>query len=189
MKLKCAFLIIIAAVLIAISAVVSGCGGGSAGSATGDVSKTGNSQVLPVRTNPIKNSSQAPGLVIASSLVENNFDPQTKKNIPDCLQIELKNNGSQAMSNLEIFYKMTDAATGASESYYQKLNGLTLNAGESRTIFFDNGTEAGHYPENKYSIYRTSKNEVDFSIEVSAAGFKPATTEAKKAAGTGEQQD
>jgi len=63
---------------------------------------------------------------------------------------------------------------------------LQLAAGETKTIYFDNQTSAGHYPENKYSLYRSSQNEVDFSIQVSAPGFKPATATAKKAAGTGE---
>lgn len=180
---------LIIAVLLAMSALVAACGGGSDSSSGPGTTQTGGGQVLPVAENPIKNNSAAPGLTITAALVEDNFDPQTKKSIPDCLQVELKNTGSQAMSSLEIFYRMTDATTGTSENYYQKLDGLSLNPGETRTIFFDNGMAPGHYPENKYSIYRTSKNEVIFSVEVSAPGFKPATVEAKKAPGTGEQQD
>lgn len=176
------------AILLATGTLAS-CGGGSTGSTAPGATQAGGGQVLPVAANPIKNNATAPGLAITSALVEDNFDPQTKKSIPDSLQIELKNSSGQVMDNLEIFYRMTDATTGTSEKYYQKLNGLSLNPGESKTIFFDNGTAQGHYPENKYSIYRTSKNEVVFSIEASASGVKPATAEAKKAPGTGEQQD
>lgn len=180
----------VSAILLAMSMLVAACGGGTSGTAPAGVSQAGGGQVVPVAGNPIKNSSAAAGLEITSARVEDNADPETKKNIPDCLQIELKNNSAQTMSNLEIFYKMTDSTTGASEGYYQKLEGLTLNPGQAKTIFFDNNTGSpGHYPENRYSIYRTSKNEVVFSIELSAPGFKPATAETKKSPGTSEQQD
>lgn len=178
----------VTAAIIVMSAVVMSCGGDS-GTATKGASQTAGSPVLPVAENPIKNNSTTPGLVIASARAEDNFDPETRKDIPDSLQIELKNSSAQTMNNLEIFSRMTDSSTGASEGYYQKLDGLNLSPGETKTIFFDNKTTPGHYPENKYSLYRTSKSEVAFSIVLSAPGFKPATGETKKAPGTGEQQD
>ncbi len=167
---------------------LAACGGSSPGGAASQAAKTGG-QVLPVANNPIRNNSSTPGLTIVSAAVENNVDPATGMAIADCLQLGVKNASNQAMSNFEIYYQMQDAKTGASEGYYQKLAGLSLNPGETRTIFFDNKAGAGHYPENKYSIYRTSQNEVHFTIELSAPGFKPAKSEATKGAGTGEQQD
>ncbi|HEY3375379.1 MAG TPA: hypothetical protein VGK02_09980 [Candidatus Aquicultor sp.] len=146
-------------------------------------------QSLPVASNPIKNTAVTEGLAIASAMVEDNVDPDTNKPIGDRLQIAIKNKSSKAMSDFEAFYKMTDIVTNKSENYYQKLTDFTLNPNETKTIFFDNKTGPNHYPENKYSIYRNSKNEVRFSIEVSTPGFKPVAAKATKAKGTGEQQD
>jgi len=147
---------------------------------------TTNRQVLPITTNPITNTSQKPGLVITTAAVEDNADPATKKAISDRLQISLQNTSSQTMSSLEIYYEMKDIKTGAIEKYYQKLDGLQIAQGETKTVYFDNESGTGHYPENKYSLYRSSQNEVDFTIEVSAQGYKPTTSTAKKSVGTGE---
>ncbi|MHB9052530.1 MAG: hypothetical protein ACYC5F_00860 [Thermoleophilia bacterium] len=168
--------------------VVSGCGSGSS-SGTSNQPQGTNSQVLPVANDPIKNNATAPGLVIVSAQVEDNVDPATNQAIPDKLQLSLKNTSSQTMSNFEIFYRMTDSTTGVSEGYYEKLDGLSLGPNETKTIFFDNQSSPNHYPENKYSLYRTSKNEVRFTIELSTPGFKLATGETKKSVGTGEKQD
>jgi hypothetical protein len=185
--------IIIAAIatVLAVS-VLAACQGSSSSASSGSspgATQENRGQVLPVANNPIQNNATAPGLAITSAMVENNVDPATNKPIPDCLQIEVKNSSDQTMSNLEIYYSMTDSKTGASEGYYQKLNGLSLAPGQTSTIFFDNGTSPDHYPENKYSIYRTSQNEVRFSIELSAPGFKPAASQAVKEPGTEEQSD
>lgn len=142
--------------------------------------------VLPVASNPIVNDSTKPGLKITSAAVENNVDPATKQDIADRLQIALTNSSTTPMSDIEVYYEMTDTTTGAKEGYYQKLTGFTLAPGETGTVFFDNETGPGHYPENTYSLYRTSKNEVVFAIEASQAGFAPAMGKATKGPGTGE---
>jgi hypothetical protein len=149
-------------------------------------STTGSDQVLPVANNPIVNTSTKQGLEIVSAMVENNVDPATGKDIADRLQITLKNTSSETLSDLEVYYEMKDVTTQKTEGYYQKLTGFNLAPGTEGTVFFDNQAAAGHYPENKFSLYRTSANEVDFSIEVSAAGYAPAMGQAVKAVGTGE---
>ncbi len=183
-------IVIVAAMLGVITTgtilVVSGCGSSSG---TSNPTQGTTSQVLPVADDPIKNNATAPGLVIASAQVEDNVDPATNQSIPDKLQISLKNTSSQTMSNFEIYYRMTDSTTGVSEGYYEKLGGLSLGPNETKTVFFDNQSSPNHYPENKYSLYRTSKNEVRFTIELSTPGFKVATGETKKSVGTGEKQD
>ncbi len=45
------------------------------------------------------------------------------------------------------------------------------------------------FPENDFSIYRSSTNEVDFAIQVSAVNAEIATATAVKATGTGEKVD
>ncbi len=146
----------------------------------------GTSTVLPVTANPIANSSTVPGLSIANALAENNVDPATKQPTPDRLQFTLQNSSSKPLSGFEVFYTMTDAKSKQAESYYLPLTGLTVAAGAAATVYFDNQTGANHYPENTFSLYRSSKNQVDFSIEVSAQGVAVAKGTAVKGAGTGE---
>lgn len=145
--------------------------------------------VLPVKANPIQNTSTQAGLSVTNAQVENNTDPATGAAVNDRIQFTIQNSSSQPAQNLEVYYTMTDAKTKQSESYYQKLDGVTIEPGKSTTVFFDNGTGTGHYPDNKYSIYHTSQNAVDFSIEVSATGLKPATAQAQKGSGSGDTKD
>ena len=146
----------------------------------------GASALLPVTTNPIHNTSTARGLSIVTAIAENNVDPSTKQPIADRLQVTLKNSSSSTLTGFEIFYTMTDAVTHASESYYLPLTGLTLAAGATTDVYFDNQPGPQHYAENTYSIYRSSQNKVDFAIEVSAQGAAVAKGRAVKGAGTGE---
>lgn len=145
--------------------------------------------VLPVGSDPIVNAATAPTLAITYAAVENNVDPSTNKTINDRLEVTLKNSGTSQLTGFEIYYTMTDVTTKAVENYYQKLDGLTIPAGQEQTVYFDNQAGPGRYPENTFSIYRSSKNQVDFRIEVSATGAKIATGTATKSVGTGEKVD
>lgn len=180
-----------AVVAVAAIALVTAVMGGAHGSAVpgpAGMSQGANNAptVLPVTSNPIKNTSTAPGLVLVGAMAENNVDPVTKQTIADRLQVQLKNTSSGTLSGFEIFYTMTDMTTKSSESYYTPLAGLSLAPGQEVTVYFDNQTGANHYPENKFSLYRSSKNEVDFTIQVSAKGVAVANGTAVKGAGTGE---
>ena len=177
----------LAVVAVIVGVNVAGNSSAAPNAASGVTSAAGaSSSLLPVTTNPIHNTSSAPGLSIVTAIAENNVDPSTKQPIADRLQVMLKNTSSSTLTGFEIFYTMTDAVTHASESYYLPLTGLTLAAGATTDIYFDNQAGAQHYPENNYSIYRSSKNKVDFSIEVSASGVAVAKGTAAKGAGTGE---
>ncbi len=145
--------------------------------------------VLPVTSNPIVNTATALTLEISYAAVEDNIDPATGNAIDDRLQLTLKNTGTTPLTGIEVYYEMTDVVTGQMEAYYQKLNGLSIPAGQETTVYFDNTTDPGHYPENQFSLYRSSTNEVDFAIQVSATGAQIATATAVKATGTGEKVD
>ena len=146
------------------------------------------SVVLPVAVDPIHNAATAAGLTVADVKLEDNTDPAGKA-IGDRLQFTIGNDTAKPLTGLEVFYTMTDATTGAAESYYQPLAGLTVPAKGNVTVYVDNGTGAGHFPENKFSLYRSSLNQVDFTVEVSAVGVKIATGTGSKSAGAGEQAD
>lgn len=142
---------------------------------------------LPVAVNPIVNKSTHPILQIIYSAAENNVDPLTNKAIGDQLELTLKNTGAASLTGLEVYYEMIDIVTKAKEGYYQKLPGLKIPAHQSFTIYFDSKSQPGHYPENQFSLYRSSPNEVDFTIWVSAIGSKIARATAIKSTGTGEK--
>jgi hypothetical protein len=145
--------------------------------------------VLPVTANPISNTATAPGLKIAQVLVENNTDPATGKDAPDHLEIALQNDGQQELSNLEVYYEITDLTTGAKEGYYRKLEGFTIPAGGTRVVHFDNTGEKDHYPDNEFSLYHLSLNELQVDVMVSAAGVAPQIASVKKDAGGDENPD
>lgn len=175
------------AAIITVSLVAAGANGTAPTSAAGASSSgAGGAAVLPVASNPITNTNSAPGLVLVGAMAENNVDPATKKPIADRLQVQLKNTSSSTLTGFEIYYTTTDAKTKKAESYYLPLTGLTLASGAKTTVFFDNQSGANHFPENKFGIYRSSKNRVDFTIEVSAKGVAVAKGTAVKGAGTGE---
>ncbi len=144
------------------------------------------SQVNPVSENPIKNMSTKPGLVVSDIMVEGNIDPATGKNLNDHLQMTIYDGTIETMTGFEVFYTMTDKKTGRSESYYQKLTDVELAPGKAITLHFDGGKGPEHYPENSKSIYRKSRNAVDFVVEVSCAGFQPAPGKATKTASSTE---
>ncbi|WP_210509234.1 hypothetical protein [Naasia sp. SYSU D00057] len=145
--------------------------------------------VLPVAENPITNDSTEPGLEVVLAAVEDNEDPETGQPISDRLQLILRNTTDRTLEDLEVFYVMTDVETGESEGYHQDLGDLTIPAGAETAVYFDNESGEGHYPENQFSLYRSSANQVDFEIEVSASGVQVAHATASKEAGTGEEAD
>lgn len=173
-----------AALVTALAVALAACGGQQS-AAPGDSSTNDAGPVLPVSSNPIKNDSTKQGLKVTAA-VENIVDPVTDKALEDRLQITIENTSSETLTDLEVFYEMTDSKTQVTEGYYQKLTGFELAPGETGAVYFVNEPGAGNYPENEFSIYRTSKNEVKFTVEVSAQGFKPATTEAVKEPGGAE---
>jgi hypothetical protein len=185
MKKLLSLVFVVAAALIGLVACEASQGTGSAprtestaasGSASGGA-------VLPVTKNPITSTGTKPGLALSETRVENNVDKATGKDLSDRLEFTIKNSSSEQVTGLEAYYTMTETPTGKAESYYQKLEGLTIAPNQEATVYFDNQTQKGHYPENKFSIYRNSANEVKFSVEVSAPGFAVARGTAVKEKG------
>lgn len=139
----------------------------------------------PLKTeNPIKETSTTPlELKIKDARVEDNATA-------DHLEITLTNTGKTALSSFDIYYSITDKVDKTQESYYQALNGLSINPGETKTIHFDNQiSESGHYYGNMSGLYGTSKNGLTFDIQLHANGFKPMEFKVEKAKGTAEVAD
>jgi hypothetical protein len=108
----------------------------------------------------------------------------------DHLEITLINTSAQDMSSFDIYFTITDKLDKKVEGYYVKLDGLTVKAGESTTIHFDNDlTQPGHYFGNMNGLYGTSANGLTFDIELHANGYAPMNFSVEKAVGTAEVAD
>ena len=180
-----------AALLVALPGL-AGCGSESPTASSSAAAPTGSVEdgtVLPVDSNPITNTSTDPVLEVTYAALEDNVDPATGESVDDALQLTLRNTGTEPLTDLEVYNEMTDVTTCQKEGYHQMLDGLEIPPGGEETVFFDNQTGPGHYPENEFSIYRSSTNQVDVAIQVSAPGAKIATATASKEAGTGEEED
>lgn len=175
----------VAAALTALT--LTGCSGGSASPSATATSASGaaaGTQVLPVTSDPIKNTSTVQALKIDSVLVENNVDPATKAIAPDHLEIALSNTGTAPLTGFEVYYTITDTVTKASENYYTKLPAsFAVAPGTPQVINFDSTGQPNHFPVNKFSLYYQSKNPLQVSVEVSAANAAVQKANAPKAAG------
>lgn len=138
--------------------------------------------------NPIINTATTSGLTISSGIVENNVDAQGKVT-NDHLEITLKNTTQEDMGIFEVYYKIIDLVTAKNEGYYKKLTGFTLKAGESKSVHFDGMNEINHFGVNKDGLYFTSKNKLQFDIQVSTPGFQIAHIQILKDAGGAEVKD
>lgn len=108
----------------------------------------------------------------------------------DHLEITVTNIGPDELKNFDIYYTVTDKVDNKKEAYYQKLDGFTIKAGETKTLHFDNNLKvAGHYPGNMNGLYGTSKNELFFDVLLHSTNYQPCSFQVKKAKGTAEVAD
>jgi hypothetical protein len=145
--------------------------------------------ILPIAANPITNTATAPGLTIQQVLVENNVDPATGGDAPDHLEIALRNDSGAELSGFVVYYEITDLTTGAKEGYCSARTGFTIPAGGERVAHFDNSGAADHFPDNEFSLYHQSLNEMQVDVTVSATGVAPQTVSVTKEAGGAENPD
>ncbi len=136
----------------------------------------------PLSTGPV-------GFKIEQALVENNVDPITNKPAPDHLEITLVNTIDKDISNLSVYYSITDLKNAKNESYSANLDGFTLKAHETQTIHFDNGNETNHFWVNTFSMYYLGTDPLQFNITVNAEGYQAQTIDVKKDAGGAEAPD
>jgi hypothetical protein len=147
-------------------------------------------QVLPINGgNPIVNDSKVTGFSIKSAIAENNVDLTSKKIATDHLEITLKNITTKDISQFEVYYSIKDLVTNVSDSYFSKLSGFVLKAGATEAFHFDKTGQPGHYPENNYSLYRTTKNAMQIEVTVSAPSYKVESVTIMKDKGGTEKVD
>lgn len=180
----------IGALALGAGLVLAACGGSDTASNGRATSAPVASEVLPVTDNPIDNPATAPGLSIDSVLVENNVDPATGNDAADHLEIALTNTSTSELSGFEVFTTYTDAVDDLSESYYLALpSTFTIAPGATRVVHFDDTGATDHFPDNPYSLYHTSVNGLEVTVEVSATGVAVQTATVQKDPGGAENPD
>lgn len=108
----------------------------------------------------------------------------------DHLEITMRNTGKEALTNFDIYFTITDKLDKSMEGYYVKLDGLTIQPNEKKTVHFDNEVDKpGHYYGNVYGLYGTSPNGLTFEIQLHASGYKPMDFSVDKAEGLAEVED
>ena len=183
-----------AGAVVTVLALATACGGGNTSSdvnttpSSGDNATSG-SPVLPVQSNPIKNTSTTQALTVDNVLVENNEDASGTA-VDDHLEISVTNSGGAALAGFEVYYTIKDPKTSESESYYSRLPGsFTVAPGAGRVIHFDDTGGADHFPVNQYSLYYTDTNALEVEVTVSAFDSAPQTLTVVKDAGGAEEAD
>ena len=141
-----------------------------------------------IAENPIPQSGKPNGFSFTAK-VEDNFNPVTKKDVSDHLELEVRNTSGEALQGLMMFYSLKDEGTGKIESYYKLLTALTINKGDTIAVNFDDTGAPGHFRDNPNSGYHTSQNAKTFTVQLAASGYAPAQIEFKKDKGGAEQAD
>jgi hypothetical protein len=121
--------------------------------------------------------------------VEDNFDPATKKDLADHLELEVKNISSEELKDLTAYYSIRDEGTGKEEAYTVLLKGLAIKASETAFINFDGSGLPGHFRDNPNSSYRLSENAKLFTVQLAAKDFAPVQIEIHKDKGGAEKAD
>lgn len=121
-------------------------------------------------------------------LVENNVDPATKKDAPDHLEIQVFNDGAADLSGLTLYYTLTDADSGAKESYVYHPQ-VTVPAGGEARIHVDDGTTPEHLRANPNSLYVTSMAGKHVTVSLQADGFAAVQGTIEKDPGGAEAAD
>ncbi|MCB8928608.1 MAG: hypothetical protein H6652_23650 [Ardenticatenaceae bacterium] len=135
--------------------------------------------------NPIQESGTAVTFTISGLQVENNVDADGA-DVPDHLEFKVTNTSTADLTNFDIYTTITDQTTGDVQGYYQTLPGLTVKAGETKTIHFDNTDQPDHFSVNPNSAFYTDQNGLTLEVTLHAAGYAPQTGSVDKDPGGAE---
>jgi hypothetical protein len=144
--------------------------------------------------NPIASSGRPASLEIVSAKVEDNFNPKTKKDVSDHLEIDIKNNGPADLTGLSVFLTITDA-DGKTENMFRNLSGFMVKAEATSTLHFDaDGTPdftaaTDRFRANVNSILYTLPSAKTLELTIAATGEMPVTIAIKKDEGGAEKAD
>lgn len=144
--------------------------------------------------NPIKDGGSPATLEIISAKVEDNFDPLTKKDVSDHLEIDIKNNGPADFTGLSVYLSITDT-DNKKENMFRSLSEVVVKAGATSTLHFDvDGTPdftaaTDRFRANVNSILYTLPSAKTVELTMAATGEMPVKISLKKDEGGAEKAD
>ena len=145
--------------------------------------------------NPIPQTGGPATLKIKSHKVEDNFDPKTKKDVDDHLEIEIENTGTVDKTGLKVFYSILDTGSNKKESYFRDLKGFAMKAGAVTVLHFeisgatDYASAATHFRINPNAALYTTVPEKMIELQIAAEGEAPVSVSFKKDKGGAETAD
>ena len=145
--------------------------------------------------NPIPQAGRPATIRIVSAKVEDNFDPQTKKDVPDHLEIAIENTGKADQKGLNVYYAFAEVGGTVKEGTFRALKGFMLKAGATVTLHFDVGGSVDfsaaveRFRINPNSALYRSKPAKLIDIQIALDGEAPASIAIKKDVGGAEAAD
>ncbi|MCA2372700.1 hypothetical protein ATU3B_13825 [Agrobacterium genomosp. 3 str. CIP 111-78] len=145
--------------------------------------------------NPIVQTGGPATIRILSAKVEDNFDPSTKKDVSDHLEIAISNDGKTDLKGLKMYLTLTDDTNAKMESIYRDLSGFTMAAGKTTALHFDLegvadwATVQTHFRANENSMLYTTPSPKTLQLQLSTNGEAPVSITFKKDAGGAELAD
>jgi hypothetical protein len=139
---------------------------------------------------PIAEGGKAGGPIIVSVRVEDNIDPKTRKDVPDHLEIAIRNPSSTDIQGLRVFFTVKEDKAGATESYFRNLTGFSIKAGSTRVLHFDSkgspdfSAATERFRANENSVLYISPNAKAVMVKIAAEGYAPSTATVQKDPGT-----
>jgi hypothetical protein len=144
---------------------------------------------------PIQDPGKSGGPVIRSAKVEDNYDPRTKKDASDHLELEIRNPGTAEIQGIQVFYTIKDAKSGSTESYLRNLPGFQLKANATRVLHFevkgtpDSTAATDRFRANPNSMLYRTPTAKTITVKIATAGYAPSVKTVQKDEGGAEEAD
>lgn len=145
--------------------------------------------------NSIKVSNLPPAIIISSGKAEDNFNPITKKDVSDHIELGLQNSSDLDITGIEVFLNIEDTKDGVVEQYYRHLTHYKLAAHANSTLHFeidgvtDWQTAQQHVRMNPNSIFYRSTAAKNITVQVVTEGGRSAIRKIHKDEGGAEAAD
>jgi len=145
--------------------------------------------------NPIKVTNLAPVIIIRNGKAEDNFNPNSKKDVSDHIEIALQNSSDLDITGIQVFLTIEDVTKGETEQYYRNLSHYNLPAHANSTLHFDidgstDWQRAGqHMRMNPNSIFYRSSAAKNITVQVVSEGGRSNIRKIHKDEGGAEEAD
>ncbi|PKQ16970.1 MAG: hypothetical protein CVT67_02150 [Actinobacteria bacterium HGW-Actinobacteria-7] len=129
---------------------------------------------------PISETSTTKGFKIDAVLAENNVDSGGAA-VDDHLELTVTNTTNADITDgWDLYYTMTDQVTKEVQSFYLKLPGFSIKAGQTAHLHVDTKEQPGHFRADPNTSFYKGQNALVIETTLHASGFAPQTSSVKK---------